>query len=33
MLLLLCRHPSKEGHRIMADYVEEVLRRCVEADA
>ncbi|OJT04615.1 hypothetical protein TRAPUB_4680 [Trametes pubescens] len=26
-------HPSKEGHRIMADYVEEVLRRCVEADA
>ncbi|KAL1948214.1 hypothetical protein VTO73DRAFT_12289 [Trametes versicolor] len=23
-------HPSKEGHRIMADYVEEVMRRCVE---
>ncbi|KAI0634479.1 hypothetical protein C8Q77DRAFT_1055451 [Trametes polyzona] len=23
-------HPSKEGHRIMADYVEEVLARCVE---
>ncbi|KAI0672068.1 hypothetical protein C8Q78DRAFT_1068709 [Trametes maxima] len=23
-------HPSKEGHRIMADYVEEVLTRCVE---
>ncbi|TFK82714.1 carbohydrate esterase family 16 protein [Polyporus arcularius HHB13444] len=24
-------HPSKEGHRIMADYVEEVLERCVGA--
>ncbi|KAI0703906.1 hypothetical protein C8T65DRAFT_654606 [Cerioporus squamosus] len=24
-------HPSKEGHRIMADYVEEVLERCGEA--
>ncbi|KAI0649681.1 hypothetical protein C8Q79DRAFT_900650 [Trametes meyenii] len=23
-------HPSEEGHRIMADYVEEVLTRCVE---
>ncbi|CDO76317.1 Carbohydrate Esterase Family 16 protein [Trametes cinnabarina] len=23
-------HPSKEGHRIMADYVQEVLQRCVE---
>ncbi|KAI0816831.1 hypothetical protein BC628DRAFT_1413988 [Trametes gibbosa] len=23
-------HPSKEGHRIMADYVEEVLQRCAE---
>ncbi|KAI0771289.1 hypothetical protein BD413DRAFT_476245 [Trametes elegans] len=23
-------HPSKEGHRLMADYVEEVLDRCIE---
>ena len=23
------RHPSKEGMRIMADYVEQVLERCV----
>ncbi|KAI0658162.1 hypothetical protein C8Q70DRAFT_918294 [Cubamyces menziesii] len=26
-------HPSKEGHRIMADYVEEVISRCVETGA
>ncbi|KAI0365404.1 hypothetical protein BV20DRAFT_954326 [Pilatotrama ljubarskyi] len=26
-------HPSKEGHRIMADYVEEVLGRCVDTDS
>ncbi|KAJ8473056.1 hypothetical protein ONZ51_g8100 [Trametes cubensis] len=26
-------HPSKEGHRIMADYVEEVICQCVETGA
>ena len=29
MRRVYCRHPNKEGHQLMADYVEEVLTRCV----